>query len=85
MGERHSASGLTATGRTVERQFATTLPTARFAVDHAEARRRLRAGIQSTEGRGRAALIRREPPRNGLPFRPYVYRGLGYDTLTGDM
>ena len=34
------------------------------------------AGAQSPDLRER---------RNGIPWRPYVYRGLGYDQLTGEM
>jgi hypothetical protein len=49
----------------------------------AEAKRRERAGIRGRPGV--TALIWREPPANGLPFKPYVYRGLGYDQLTGEV
>lgn len=41
---------------------------------------------RNDEVRGRqdwAELPARPADRNGLPFRPYVYRGTGEDTLTG--
>jgi hypothetical protein len=78
--ERHSHSGLTASGNAVERVLGARGAQARV-VEHssAEEKRRLRAGLRSQGGPGSAALIWQAPPRNGLPFRPYVYRGLGYD------
>ena len=50
--------------------------------DSAAAKRRHRAG-KISEHRGSFAQMPVEV-RNGLPFKPYVYRGLGYDQLTGD-
>ena len=48
--------------------------------DSAAARRRQRAG---RPGYGRKGAVAIEI-RNGLPFRPYIYRGLGYDQYGGD-
>ena len=48
----------------------------------AEAQRRYRHGHRS--GHGRVELVWDEPPRNGLPAKPYRYNGLGYDAITGE-
>jgi len=43
----------------------------------AAARRRQRAGRPGYGSKGAVAV----EIRNGLPFRPYIYRGLGYDQM----
>lgn len=51
----------------------------------AEAQRRYRAGHRSPHGRSYIDPVWVER-RNGLPpFRPYVYRGTGADTYTGEI
>jgi hypothetical protein len=78
MSERHSQSGLNAVQRTVRRTAGMAPPQARGVRDEAEAQRLYRRGVRA-ESRGHAIQIWQEPARNGLPFRPYVYRGRGYD------
>ena len=48
--------------------------------DPAAYSRRYRAG--NRRGRGAGAIP--VEIRNGLPFKPYVYRGAGWDIYTGD-
>jgi hypothetical protein len=45
--------------------------------------RQRRAGRLIPVG-SRAQRIIPRPIRNGLPWKPYTYRGLGYDQLTGE-
>lgn len=48
----------------------------------AECQRRYRAGQRP--GKGRAGPpVWEEPAPNGLPWKPYVYRGTGRDTYDG--
>ena len=82
MSERHSQSGLSAVQRVVHHTIGATGAQARGIQDKTEAKRLERAGVRA-ESPGHALLIWQEPPRNGLPFRPYVYRGTGYDQLEG--
>ena len=82
MAERHSQSGLTAVSRTVHHSAGAIGEQARGVRDEAEYQRLYRAGARA-ESPGHALLIWQAPPRNGLPFRPYRYRGLGYDQMEG--
>jgi hypothetical protein len=76
--ERHPQSGPKATGRLLTRVFGAAGEQARGVHDDAEYQRLYRAGVRA-DSRGHALLIWQDPPRNGIPFRPYVYRGTGYD------
>jgi hypothetical protein len=51
--------------------------------DQAAAKRRQRNGRLTGAHGGSSAQMPVEI-RNGLPFRPYVYRGLGYDQYGDD-
>lgn len=48
----------------------------------AEQQRRYRAGDTGGKGRPRPVWAER---RNGLPVKPYVYRGSGADAITGEV
>jgi hypothetical protein len=53
----------------------------------AEARARHRAGRGPGKlgGRNLFEPVWDEPPRNGLPWKPYRYRGTGADAYTGEV
>jgi hypothetical protein len=44
---------------------------------------RAKSAAQRRRRRGASGPVPVEV-RNGLPFKPYVYRGVGYDIYTGD-
>jgi hypothetical protein len=56
------------------------LPQARL-LTGAEMKRRERAKISDPS---RNPVYVWQETRNGLPFKPYTYRGLGFDQLTGE-
>lgn len=68
--------------RTRPRPTGSALPHSRL-ITPTESQRLYRAGVRGRQGSQR--YVWEEPPRNGLPFRPYVYRGTGADAFTGEV